>query len=107
MASDATFVDYVLDQIRGAGEVRAKKMFGEYGLYCNDTFFGMICDNRVFIKPTESGKAFMNEVIEGIPYPGAKPSLLIEEQLEDPEWLAEMIQITVKALPAPKKKKKR
>lgn len=105
MASDTPFVEYVLDQIQGAGEVRAKKMFGEYGLYCNDTFFGLICDNRFFIKPTEPGKAFMKEVIEGIPYPGAKPSLLIEEQLEDREWLAQMIQLTVKALPAPKKKK--
>ena len=105
MASDAAFIEYVLDQISDAGEVRAKKMFGEYGLYCNDVFFGMVCDNRLFVKPTAAGKAFMGTVTEGIPYPGAKPSLLIEEQLEDREWLAQLIQTTLTQLPPPKKKK--
>ena len=106
MASDTAFIEYLLDQISGAGEIQAKKMFGEYGLYCNGTFFGMVCDNRFFIKPTPAGKAFMQEVIEGIPYPGAKPSLLIEAQIEDREWLNEMIRLTVAALPPPKKKKR-
>ena len=105
MASDAAFIEYVLDQISDAGEVRAKKMFGEYGLYCNEVFFGMVCDNRLFVKPTTAGKAFMGTVTESIPYPGAKPSLLIEEQLEDREWLAQLIQTTLTQLPPPKKKK--
>ena len=107
MASDRHFIEYLLDQIQGAGEVVAKKMFGEYGLYCDGIFFGMVCDNRFFIKPTAAGKEFMKEVTEGIPYPGAKPSLLIEEQLEDREWLGEMIRLTVAHLPPPKKKKRK
>ena len=105
MASDAAFMEYVLDQISGAGEVNAKKMFGEYGLYCDGVFFGMVCDNKLFIKPTNAGKSFMGAITEGIPYPGAKPSLLIEEKLEDRDWLAQLIQITITELPPPKKKK--
>ena len=107
MASDAAFIEYVLDQISGAGEVIAKKMFGEYGLYCEGIFFGMVCDNKLFIKPTNAGKNFMGTVTEGIPYPGAKPSLLIEEKLEDRDWLAQLIQITITELPPPKKKPKK
>lgn len=103
MASDAHFIEYILDQLQEAGEVDAKKMFGQYGLYFDGIFFGFVFDNRLFLKPTEAGKAFMKEVSEDIPYPGAKPQLLIEEQLEDREWLAEMIHITVAALSPPKK----
>ena len=36
MATDQSIVDYILEQISGAGRVHAKKMFGEYGVYCDD-----------------------------------------------------------------------
>jgi TfoX/Sxy family transcriptional regulator of competence genes len=36
MASRQTTVDFILDQIEAAGTVSAKKMFGEYGIYCDD-----------------------------------------------------------------------
>ena len=35
MASSVDFVQYVVDQCGGAGEIVAKKMFGDYGIYCN------------------------------------------------------------------------
>ncbi len=107
MASNQKFVDFVLEQIDTAGQVTAKKMFGEYGLYFGDKLFGLICDNKLFIKPTASGKAFIKDVVEAPPYPGAKPSFLIEEKLEDREWLKKLIRITVKELPEPKPKKKK
>ena len=31
MASNADFVQYIADQCGGAGEIVAKKMFGDYG----------------------------------------------------------------------------
>ena len=34
MASNADFVQYIADQCNGAGEIVAKKMFGDYGIYC-------------------------------------------------------------------------
>jgi hypothetical protein len=47
----------------------------------------------------------LKEVVEASPYPGAKPSLLIEEGLEDRDWLKELVSLTVKELPQPKPKK--
>ena len=107
MASEQKFVDFVIDQILGAGEITAKKMFGEYGIYADGKLFGLICDNKLFIKPTAAGREFIQEVKEAPPYPGAKPSFLIEERIEDREWLSELVRITLKELPAPKPKMKK
>jgi len=109
MASDQNFVDFVLDQIENAGEVTAKKMFGEYGVYSDGKIFALICDNKLFIKPTNAGREFIQDIVEAPPYKGAKPSFLIEDKIEDREWLSELVRITVKELPEskPKKKKKK
>ena len=106
MASDKNFVEFVLEQIKNAGEITAKKMFGEYGIYTDEKLFGLICDNKLFIKPTNSGRAFIGNVVEASPYEGAKPSFLIEEKIEDSEWLSELVRISVKELPEPKPKRK-
>lgn len=107
MASDQNFVDFVLDQINNAGVVTAKKMFGEYGLYADEKLFGLICDNKLFIKPTNSGREFIGNVVEAPPYEGAKPSFLLEDKLEDSEWLSELVRLSVKELPLPKPKPKK
>jgi TfoX/Sxy family transcriptional regulator of competence genes len=105
MASDQNFVDFVVKQIENAGEITAKKMFGEYGIYSDGKIFGLICDNKLFIKPTNSGREFIENVVETQAYKGAKSSFLIEDKIEDSEWLSELVRISVKELPAPKKKK--
>lgn len=105
MASDKKFIEFVLDQIDNAGTITAKSMFGEYGIYSDGKIFGLICDNKLFIKPTEGGRAFIKNVVEAPPYPGAKNSFLIEEKLEDRDWLSELIRISVKELPEPKPKR--
>jgi TfoX/Sxy family transcriptional regulator of competence genes len=107
MASDQNFVDFVLDQIKNAGVITAKKMFGEYGIYSDGKLFGLICDNKLFVKPTNSGREFIGNVLEVPPYEGAKPSFLIEDKIEDREWLSELVGITIKELPLPKPKKKK
>ncbi len=106
MASDQKFVDFVTEQIKRAGEITAKKMFGEYGIYADGKIVGLICDNKLFIKPTTSGREFIGKVVELPPYPGAQPSFLIEDKIEDSEWLSKLVRITVKELPEPKPKKK-
>jgi TfoX/Sxy family transcriptional regulator of competence genes len=107
MASEQNFVDFVTEQIRNAGEVTAKKMFGEYGIYADGKLFGLICDNKLFIKPTISGREFIGNVIEAPPYEGAKPSFLIEEKIENSDWLSELVRISLNELPPPKSKKKK
>ncbi len=105
MASELSFVEFVVDQFDEDCAVTYKKMFGEFGLYSDGKFFGMICDDQLFMKPTEGGRAFIGNVVEAPPYPGAKPSLLIGDQIDDPEWLSELSRITARELPAPKPKK--
>lgn len=107
MAFDKNFIDFILDQIQNAGEISAKKLFGEYVLYSNGKLFGLICDNKLFIKPTQGGRAFIGDVVEAPPYTGAKLSFLIEDKIDDIEWLSELVRISVKELPEPKPKKKK
>lgn len=106
MPSTQKFVDYIIDQIGNAGEITAKKMFGEYGLYLDVKLIGLICDDKLFIKPTNAGRQFIGQPTEAPPYPGAKPSFLIEDKIEDSEWLSELVRITAAELPMPKPKKK-
>ena len=105
MASDLSFVEFVVDQLDQDCAATYKKMFGEYGVYSGGTMFGVICDNRLYVKPTEGGRAYVGEVVEAPPYPGAKPHLLIEEQVENAGWLSELVRITAGELAAPKPKK--
>ena len=107
MASDLSFVEFVVDQFDEDCAVTFKRMFGEFGLYSDGKFFGVICDDRLFVKPTEGGRTFIGDVVEAPPYPGAKPSLLIGDQIEDPQWLSELVRITARELPAPKPKPKK
>ena len=107
MASEQKFVDFIINQIDFLDHVTYKKMFGEYGLYFNDKLFALVCDNKLFIKPTEYVRVYINDVVEASPYPGAKPSFLIEKKLDDREWLQKLVKITVDELPEPKPKKQK
>jgi len=107
MASDLSFVEFVVDQMDEDCAVTFKSMFGEYGLYSDGKFFGAICDDQLFVKPTEGGRAFIGTVVEAPMYPGAKPSLLIGDRIEDPQWLSELVRITTRELPAPKPRKRK
>jgi TfoX/Sxy family transcriptional regulator of competence genes len=106
MASDLSFVEFVVDQMDEDCAVSYKRMFGEFGLYSGEKFFGMICDDRFFVKPTDGGRAHIGEVVEAPPYPGARLAFLIEEKIEDGEWLSELVRITARELPAPKPRKR-
>ena len=105
MASDIDFVIFVMDQFENAGEISSRNIFGEYLFYTDGKLFGLICDNKLLIKPTKTGRAFIGDVVEASPYPGAKPCFLIEDKIEDRKWLSELVRISLKELPAPKPKK--
>jgi len=107
MASDQNFVDFVTEQIQKTGTITAKKMFGEYGLYSDGKIVGVICDNKLFIKPTKAGREFIGDPVELPPYDGAKPSFLIDDKMEDREWLSKLVRITLVELPESKPKKKK
>lgn len=107
MASDGDFVEFVCDQASGAGKLTHRKMFGEYALYLGGKVVALVCDNRLFVKPTAAGRAFLGNVKEGAPYPGAKPWLLGDDLLDDDERLATLLGLTERELPVPRPKRKR
>ena len=106
MSSQQSTVDYIVEQCAGAGTVTARKMFGEFGMYCDGKIMALICDDQLYIKPTKAGRSYLGTVEEGAPYPGAKPYFRIDgERWDDAEWLAGLVRVTVAELPAPKPKK--
>jgi TfoX/Sxy family transcriptional regulator of competence genes len=106
MATTKEFTEEVLDAL-GARDVRVRPMFGEYGIYCDNTFIGVLCDNTLFVKITEPGEAVAGDINHGPPYPGAKPHFVIpSERLSDSPWLYALVGVTVDALPKPKPRKK-
>ena len=108
MASKQATVDYLVDQIAEAGFIRYQKMFGEYAIYCNDKVVGFVCDDQLYIKPTDEGRNFLGDPEEAPAYPGSKLYFRISpDQWEDREFMIQLINVTVSALPLPKEKKKK
>ena len=102
MASHRDFVDYVAEQLREAGVIRAKRMFGEYGLYCDGIFFAVICDDQLFVKRTPQGEEAFPNLPKAPPHAGAKDYILVED-VDDRETMAALVRLTCLAL-APKKR---
>lgn len=97
MATDAHIAEAILGRFLPVGNVRIRKMFGEYALYLNGKMIAAIADKQLLVKMTAAGH----------PYPGAKPHFLIDWEAKSPQWLAELALVTYEALstPPPKKKK--
>ena len=102
MASDESFVRFIADQLADAGIIVFRKMFGEYGLYCDGVFFGTVEDNHLYLKITEPGAALLQDAIIASPHEGAYYFLI--EALDDRALLTALIRETCAALP-PKKPK--
>lgn len=108
MATSSDTIVFLLDQLSSLGAASTKKMFGEYCLYPSGKPVGLVCDNQLYLKPTAAGKGKLDEVVEGSPYPGAKPHLLITpDQWEDREWLCDLVRATDSELPMPKPRVKK
>lgn len=106
MASDIDFVEYVCDQIRGAGPISHRKMFGEFAVYLEGKVVGLVCDNQFFVKPTQAGRVVLGMPVEAPPYPGARPHFLVSDQLDDRDLMAGLIRATAAELPTPNPRKK-
>ena len=105
MATRQSIVDFIVEQVTGAGAVAGRKMFGEYALFCDGKMVGLICDDQLFIKPTDAGRAHIGAVIERAPYKGAKPCFWIAgDQWDDRDWLTALVRLSAAALPLPVKK---
>ncbi len=103
MASDENFVAFIRDQMAGAGPISARKMFGEFAIYCGERVVALVCDNQLFVKPTAAGKALLGDPSLAPPYPEAKPHFLMDN-VDDGEFLSAIIAATARELPVPKAK---
>ena len=104
MATRADFASHVVDLLALGARVDIKKMFGEYALYIDTKVVALLCDDQVFVKPTEAVKARGVSLPEGQAYPGSKPYWQADELLDDPEILRDLLLATAAALPLPKPK---
>lgn len=103
MASQQSTVDYICEQMRDAGDITHRKMFGEYGVYCDAKFIGTICNDTLFLKVTKEAKALEPELELAPAYDGAKPSFRVPvAMLEDTERLTAFVKTVHNALPAKK-----
>ena len=108
MASDKQTVAFLVEQIADAGDIRCKAMFGEYGVYCDEVFTAMICDDQLFVKTSSISHDFLDDSYLAPPYPGAKGAFRVpEERWDDREWLSAFVRATAEALPPSKPKNPR
>ena len=103
MASSKDYVEFILEQLSGLNEITHRSMMGEYILYYRGKVFGGIYDDRFLVKPTKSAKAMMPDADMELPYEGAKELLLVEN-VDNREFLRELIESVWKELPEKKKK---
>ncbi len=105
MASTKEYLNYILEQLSGLDDVSSRAMMGEYIIYYQGKVIGGIYDNRFLVKPVKSAVAFMPDAVFESPYEGAKDMILVDDP-EDREFLAELFNAMVDELPAPKKRKR-
>ena len=106
MASSKEYLDFILDQLSELDGISWRKMMGEYILYRHGKIVGGIYDDRFLVKPTKSAAEMMPDAGREIPYEGAKEMLLVDN-VENREFLRELLEAMDGELPAPKPGKSR
>ena len=94
MASSKDYLEFVLELLRDVRGITYRKMMSEYILYKDDIIFGGIYDNRFLIKKTES--LANSGLKDQIPYPNAKPMLLVDS--EDSDVVKDLVLKVIKDL---------
>ena len=105
MASSKDYLEYILDQLSGLDDISYRAMMGEYIIYYRGKVVGVIYDDRFLVKTVKSAMAMMPDANLELPYEGAKEMLLVND-VENREFLRELLEAMYDELPAPKKKKK-
>ena len=104
MASSIEYLEFIMEQLSGLGDVSYRAMMGEYIVYYQGKIVGGVYDDRFLVKPTDSARRLMPEAPLELPYEGAKEMLLVDN-VDDREFLEDLLNGMVGELSAPKKKK--
>ena len=104
MASSKEYLDFILEQLSGLENITWKAMMGEYILYYRGKIVGGIYDDRFLVKPVKAALAMMPDAERELPYEGAKEMLLVDN-VDNREFLRDLLTAMYDELPAPKQKK--
>ena len=104
MASKIEFVEYVADQLRDAGTITYKKMFGEYMVYANEKPVLLVCNHCVFVKILPEVEHLFAHAQTGVPYKGAKDHYILD--IQNGALVQEAVAVLERVTPVPKKRKK-
>ena len=115
---DASFKDFVLDQLSALPDVRAKAMFGAHGLYQNEHFFAILDEGRLFFKTDAPSQAdYVARGMGPFTYESKGRTLTMSyhevppDVLENPQelvvWARRAIQTAAAGPKKPAKKRKR
>ncbi len=105
MATTSEYIEYLCEQIKGVGDIRYKKMFGEYMVYVNEKPVIIVCDNTTFVKKLDCIEEAMKNAEVGFPYKGAKEHYVLD--IDNPEFCKKILTELEKVTPVPKPKKKK
>jgi|SRR5665647_802198 len=105
MSTSKETIAFLLSQLEPL-DVRARAMFGEYGVYCGEKFVALVCDDTFFLKPTAAADNYSADLTPGPAYPGSNDYLAVDGDLvEDAERFQALVKATAERLPEPKPKK--
>lgn len=105
MATNEEFIKYVCEQINGVGNIRYRKMFGEYLIYINEKPIIIVCDETVYVKKLECIDSKMKDSEVGYPYKDAKEHYILD--IDDSEFSKMIISEIESITPVPIKKIKK
>ncbi|MBQ3321841.1 MAG: TfoX/Sxy family protein [Firmicutes bacterium] len=103
MASSKEYLEYILNQLSDLDDISYRTMMGEYIIYYRSKIIGGIYDDRFLVKPVKAAVAMMPDADRELPYEGAKAMLLVDD-VENKEFLKELLETMYAELPMPKKK---
>ena len=105
MASSKDYLEYILEQLSDLDEITYRAMMVEYIIYYRVKIIGGIYDDRFLVKPVKAAMDMMPDADMELPYEGAKKMLLVDD-VENREFLGELLEAMYEELPAPRKKRK-
>lgn len=105
MACTEDYINFVCSQIEGVGAVRARKMFGEYGVYVDEKMVMMVCDDIVYVRQLPEIAELMQDAECGFPYPGAKEHYILD--VDHKSHAQKVVKVLAEVLPFPKPRTKK
>lgn len=104
MACSTDFIEFVCDVLAPLGEIRSRKMFGDYVIYVNGKCVITACDNMAFVKKLPCIEELMADAETGCAYEGAKEGYILD--FHDRNKTLRVIETLWEKLPYPKSRKK-